>query len=74
MNKIVKKTAIATGLALSGIQVAYAAAQPNILVIFGDDIGYGNISAYNQGMLGYQTPNIDSIANDGGEMDIEWTQ
>ncbi|MUK63074.1 sulfatase-like hydrolase/transferase [Aliivibrio fischeri] len=65
MNKIVKKTAIATGLALSGIQVAHAAAQPNILVIFGDDIGYGNISAYNQGMLGYQTPNIDSIANDG---------
>ena len=65
MNKIIKKTAIATGLAISGIHVAYAAAQPNILVIFGDDIGYGNISAYNQGMLGYETPNIDSIANDG---------
>ncbi|MGF1807913.1 sulfatase-like hydrolase/transferase, partial [Aliivibrio sifiae] len=47
------------------MHVAYAAAQPNILVIFGDDVGYGNISAYNQGMLGYQTPNIDSIANDG---------
>ncbi len=45
-----------------------AAAQdkkPNILVIWGDDIGGFNISAYNRGMMGYQTPNIDSIANDG---------
>jgi arylsulfatase len=39
--------------------------RPNILVIMGDDIGYWNISAYNQGMMGYRTPNIDSIANDG---------
>jgi arylsulfatase len=45
-----------------------AAAQqkkPNILVIFGDDIGYWNISAYNQGMMGYKTPNIDRIAHEG---------
>jgi arylsulfatase len=39
--------------------------QPNILVIFGDDIGYWNISAYNQGMMGYRTPNIDRIAREG---------
>ena len=39
--------------------------QPNILVIWGDDIGGFNISAYNRGMMGYKTPNIDSIANDG---------
>src|SRR5580765_4161745 len=39
--------------------------KPNILVIFGDDIGYWNISAYNQGMMGYQTPNIDRIAHEG---------
>lgn len=39
--------------------------KPNILVIFGDDIGQFNLSAYNRGMMGYQTPNIDSIANDG---------
>ena len=37
----------------------------NILVIFGDDIGYWNISAYNQGMMGYETPNIDRIAREG---------
>ncbi|MFM7416451.1 MAG: arylsulfatase, partial [Alphaproteobacteria bacterium] len=33
-------------------------ARPNILVIFGDDIGWSNISAYNMGMMGYRTPNI----------------
>jgi arylsulfatase len=42
-----------------------APAKPNILVIWGDDIGGFNISAYNQGMMGYKTPNIDSIARDG---------
>src|SRR6478735_3669865 len=48
--------------------VAPAAAQqqkPNILVIMADDIGYWNISAYNRGMMGYRTPNIDRIANEG---------
>ncbi|TXI11958.1 MAG: arylsulfatase [Rhizobium sp.] len=38
---------------------------PNILVIFGDDIGQTNISAYSMGLMGYQTPNIDSIAKQG---------
>jgi arylsulfatase len=38
---------------------------PNILVIWGDDIGFWNVSAYNHGMMGYQTPNIDRIANEG---------
>ena len=42
-----------------------AAAKPNILVIMGDDIGYWNISAYNRGVMGYRTPNIDRIANEG---------
>ena len=39
--------------------------KPNILVIFGDDIGYWNISAYNQGMMHYKTPNIDRLAHEG---------
>jgi len=39
--------------------------KPNILVIWGDDIGGFNISAYNQGMMGYKTPNIDRIAREG---------
>ena len=39
--------------------------KPNILVIWGDDIGVHNISAYNHGIMGYRTPNIDRIAKEG---------
>jgi arylsulfatase len=39
--------------------------KPNILVIFGDDIGQSNISAYTHGLMGYKTPNIDRIAKEG---------
>ncbi len=39
--------------------------RPNILVIFGDDIGQTNISAYSFGLMGYKTPNIDRIAKEG---------
>jgi len=39
--------------------------KPNILVIFGDDVGQSNISAYSMGMIGYRTPNIDRIAREG---------
>jgi len=38
---------------------------PNILLLMGDDIGWFNLSAYNMGMMGYQTPNIDRIAREG---------
>jgi arylsulfatase A-like enzyme len=41
------------------------AAKPNILVIFGDDIGITNVSAYSDGLMGYETPNIDRIGKDG---------
>lgn len=42
-----------------------AGGKPNILVIFGDDIGVPQVSAYTMGMMGYRTPNIDRIANEG---------
>ena len=42
------------------------ARKPNILVIMGDGIGWFNASCYNHGMMGYQTPNIDRIAGEGG--------
>ncbi len=45
--------------------LASAQSKPNILVIWGDDIGWFNVSAYNRGMMGYKTPNIDRIANEG---------
>jgi arylsulfatase A-like enzyme len=44
---------------------ALAQKKPNILIIWGDDIGPFNISAYNRGVMGYKTPNIDRIANGG---------
>jgi arylsulfatase A-like enzyme len=44
---------------------AQTARRPNILLIWGDDIGYHNISAYNHGIMGYRTPNIDRIAREG---------
>lgn len=43
----------------------FAADKPNIVVIWGDDIGWFNISAYNMGMMGYKTPNIDRLAKEG---------
>ena len=54
----------AVALFMTGFAQA-ADKKPNILVVWGDDIGQSNISAYTKGMMGYQTPNIDRIANDG---------
>jgi len=63
-----------TGLAALTLVLAAGAAaaqddataqRPNILVIWGDDIGVHNVSAYNHGIMGYQTPNIDRIAAEG---------
>ena len=55
-------------LALASLWLAGPAAaqdKPNILIIWGDGIGWFNVNAYNRGMMGYRTPNIDRIANDG---------
>ena len=46
-----------------------SAKKPNILVIWGDDIGISNLSCYSRGLMGYQTPNIDRLANEGGGPD-----
>ena len=48
-----------------------ATKKPNILIIWGDDIGWFNISAYNHGLMGYKTPNIDRIAKEGA-MFTDW--
>ena len=53
------------GINVNNIFARYTGDKPNIVVIWGDDIGYWNISAYNQGMMGYRTPNIDRIAKEG---------
>jgi arylsulfatase len=46
-------------------QPAPAGQRPNIVVIFGDDVGQSNISAFTFGVMGYRTPNIDRLAREG---------
>ena len=60
---IMTASVISAGMLLAG--PVQAAKKPNILVIWGDDIGQSNISAYTRGVMGYQTPNIDRIAKEG---------
>jgi arylsulfatase A-like enzyme len=49
----------------------HAQDKPNILVIWGDDIGWANVSKYNHGIMGYQTPNIDKLGDEGA-MFTDW--
>ena len=50
---------------LAAGSLARAADKPNILVVWGDDVGQSNISAYTRGLVGYRTAYIDRIANEG---------
>ena len=63
MRKTLISLAVTLVACVSG--AAQGADKPNILVIWGDDVGITNISAYSRGMMGYKTPNIDRIANEG---------
>jgi hypothetical protein len=56
---------LATAFVAMVLPVIAQEKKPNILVIFGDDVGLTNISAYGQGVVGYTTPNIDRIAREG---------
>jgi arylsulfatase A-like enzyme len=49
----------------------FAQNKPNILVIWGDDIGWANLSCYNHGVMGYKTPNLDKLAGEGA-MFTDW--
>jgi len=64
MNFITKIVTLLLFLTLSFVVVAQQK-KPNILVIWGDDVGYSNISINSQGMMGYKTPNIDRIGHEG---------
>ena len=69
--QLLKRGLAALSLAACGLLAASPSAQaaasgkPNILVIFGDDVGQTNISAYSHGVVGYKTPNIDRVAKEG---------
>ena len=60
-----KHIAIACAGLVTALGASAQSKKPNIVVIWGDDIGVHNISAYNHGIMGYQTPNIDRIAREG---------
>ncbi len=67
MDRKLSSRFVAVVAALPLLAVASAAQEkkPNILVIFGDDVGVTNISAYSDGLMGYETPNLDRIAKEG---------
>ena len=65
IRKWLPKLALVAVSVIGASASAWAAEKPNILVIFGDDIGQTNISAYSMGVVGYKTPNIDRIAKEG---------
>jgi len=64
-RKRLSGAALAAVVCVMAVPVAAQTEKPNILVIWGDDIGQSNISAYTFGLVGYRTPNIDRIAKEG---------
>jgi hypothetical protein len=74
MTKLAATKLTVTGLAAAMVLLAgsipavaqeRSGSKPNILVIFGDDIGTTNVSAYSDGLMGYETPHIDRLAKEG---------
>ena len=65
LRKYTVAVLVLCGVLAMNFSSVFAAEKPNILVVWGDDIGQSNISHYTHGMMGYQTPNIDRIAQEG---------
>ncbi len=77
MEALMKKLLAGAAFALTASLASPAVAQsskPNILVIWGDDIGFWNLSAYSRGAMGYRTPNIDRIAKEGAIFSDHYAQ
>lgn len=64
-RRMLGSACVLLGAAVIATQASAQTEKPNILVIWGDDIGQSNISAYTMGVMGYRTPNIDKIADEG---------
>lgn len=72
-----KKAILLAAICVAALNVPLASAatdKPNILVLMPDDVGYFNISAYNRGVMGYRTPNIDRIAKEGALFTDQYAQ
>jgi arylsulfatase len=65
MKRTLERISILAVLALSSVTANAQSPKPNIIVIMPDDVGYWNVSAYHNGMMGGRTPNIDRIAHEG---------
>ena len=68
------RSAVLLAVLAFAVGIAEAQDKPNILVIWGDDVGVHNISAYNHGIMGYKTPNIDRIAKEGAMFTDSYAQ
>ena len=56
---------VAVSMGMPATPAMAQAKKPNIVIIWGDDIGQSNVSAYSHGVMGYKTPNIDRVAREG---------
>ncbi len=65
MQRTVMLLLAASGIFLSSVTAHAQVSQPNIVIIWGDDIGQSDISAYSMGLMGFRTPNIDRVAKEG---------
>ena len=65
MKRTVILLLAASGIVLASVTAHAQAKPPNIVIIWGDDIGQSNVSAYSHGVMGYKTPNIDRVAKEG---------
>lgn len=74
MRRYATLALLAALTSLSSASIQAQPLRPNILVIMGDDIGIWNLSTYHQGMMGYDTPNIDRLAHEGGKFMTYYAQ
>src|SRR5215468_48967 len=65
MKRLTNALALALAIVGAAIPASAQTKKPNIVIIWGDDIGQSNISAYSHGVMGYKTPNIDRVAREG---------
>jgi len=65
MLRAAQITAVVLVATTATVSAQTAGKKPNILVLWGDDIGIANVSAYSDGVMGYETPNIDRLAKEG---------
>lgn len=76
LKRLLLSSALVTPLVISGPAFAQdgSAEKPNIIIIFPDDVGWSNVGAYGQGVMGYPTPNIDRLAHEGAMFTAHYAQ